>query len=146
MAVHTYTHKLSSTTMQCIVYQGSWSWDPVLRGWWKWEILRLEWESNPHLLHSRPVCCSLHHLGYLMSSPYPRLPVIGVLVWEVRSYYYTFNFIAMSNRAFTNVETCVLESLPPDFKGGILKLHRVMKPWHSVKARHSHRLDLTYWT
>ena len=43
--------------------------------WWKWEIVCLASEYNPYLLHSRPVCETLQHLGSLMSPLYPHLPV-----------------------------------------------------------------------
>ena len=42
---------------------------------WKLEILFLERESNQRLLHSEQVCQTFHHIGSLMSPPYPCLPV-----------------------------------------------------------------------
>ena len=46
-----YIHRVGSTIIQCAACTGSWSQQPA----WKWEIVCLEWESNLHLFHSRPV-------------------------------------------------------------------------------------------
>ena len=52
-------HRVGSTTIQRLVCMVSWSQQPVSWVWWIWEIVCLEWESNPHLWHSGPVC--YHH-------------------------------------------------------------------------------------
>ena len=70
-----YTHKVGSTTIYIVASTGSWSLERVSWRWWNWKILCLEQESNPHLLNCGPVCCSLHHIGSLMSLSYARFPV-----------------------------------------------------------------------
>ena len=66
----TYMDGVGSTTIQLITCIGSWSWQPVSWVWWKWEILCLEWESNPHVAFWSSVL-SLHHIGSLISRLYP---------------------------------------------------------------------------
>ena len=51
-----YIHILSSTAIQHVACRGSWSQQLVSLVWWKWKILCLERELNPHLWHSGPVC------------------------------------------------------------------------------------------
>ena len=37
-------------------------------GWWKWNVLCLEQESDPHFFHFRPVCWPCRHPGSHLSS------------------------------------------------------------------------------
>ena len=55
LLTHLYTHSLNKvkTYKQLIT---TWGQMTVLWLWWKWEILSLEQELNPHFWHSRPVC------------------------------------------------------------------------------------------
>ena len=51
--IHTWGRFNSHTVCN---FTGSWSYQPVLSGLWRWYILCLKWDSNPYFLHSGPVC------------------------------------------------------------------------------------------
>ena len=74
MVLHIYIHRVGSTTIHHVVGTGSWSRQPVSWVWWKWVILCLKWELNPHHWYSMPVCYD-YTLHSLMSPLCPRLPV-----------------------------------------------------------------------
>ena len=69
MVLHIHTQGRFNNHSACSLYRIL-VMAPVLWMWWKWEILCLEQESDPHLWHAQPVC---HHYTILMPSPYPRL-------------------------------------------------------------------------